>query len=116
MPPATRSPLIVAAPAAPAVAPSVPAAAQQPATRQVRDAAAGPAVQAHSEPATVPARKTGGSTSTAGSASSAAASAAALLGLLLLLTFAAQRLGAIVRLRPDWVPPPPFLALPERPG
>ncbi len=66
-------------------------------------------------PGATPLGGSGGATSVA-AASSAAASAAGLLGLLLLLTFAAQRLGALVRLQPDWAPPAPFVALPERPG
>lgn len=49
-------------------------------------------------------------------ASPAAAAITALLGLLGLLIFIARRRGSLIRLRPDWVPAPPFLALPERPG
>ena len=67
------------------------------------------------EPGMPPVSGSGGATSVA-AASSAVAPAAGLLGLLLLLTFAAQRLGGLIRLRPDWAPPAPLLALHERPG
>ena len=78
-------------------------------------AAAADAHRPQGEPGTAPVSGPGGATSVA-AASSAAASAAGLLGLLLFLTFAAQRLGALIRLQPDCAPPAPFLALPERPG